>query len=257
MEYCVYKHTAPDGKVYIGITSKNPSKRWDYGRGYKHNAYFTNAILKYGWNRFDHEILYDGLSRKEAEEMERNLIAEYHSNDPLYGFNLTNGGESGKRHSPLSIEKMSVAKRGKYDGEKNPRFGVHCSDETKQKISKSLKGKLSGDKNPNYGKPMSAEQKKLISDARTGKHYPKLSDAMKASEACANVHKKQKIPIVQYTKSGEFVRVWDSAADASVGLLGHRRGQSNICSCVTGNLSSAYGYIWKYYNVDNEGGGRF
>ena len=26
--YLVYKHTSPSNKVYLGITSINPSKRW-------------------------------------------------------------------------------------------------------------------------------------------------------------------------------------------------------------------------------------
>ena len=34
-EYSVYKHTFPNGKVYIGITKQNPLKRWRNGTGYK------------------------------------------------------------------------------------------------------------------------------------------------------------------------------------------------------------------------------
>lgn len=48
-QYYVYKHTVPNGKVYIGITKQNPSKRWLNGLGYKHSTYFFNAIVKYGW----------------------------------------------------------------------------------------------------------------------------------------------------------------------------------------------------------------
>lgn len=46
-DYCVYKHTLPNNKVYIGITKQIPSLRWANGRGYKHSNYFYNAILKY------------------------------------------------------------------------------------------------------------------------------------------------------------------------------------------------------------------
>ena len=50
-------------------------------------------------------------------------------------------------------------------GTKNPRYGVHLSDETKNKISESLKknGNLKGDKNPFFGKHHSEETKKKIS----------------------------------------------------------------------------------------------
>ena len=34
--FCVYKHTCPNGKVYIGITGKKPKHRWGKdGSGYK------------------------------------------------------------------------------------------------------------------------------------------------------------------------------------------------------------------------------
>lgn len=32
--YTVYKHTFPNGKIYIGITKQAPSKRWRNGTGY-------------------------------------------------------------------------------------------------------------------------------------------------------------------------------------------------------------------------------
>lgn len=47
-KYYIYKHTAPNGKVYIGMTSKNPQERWDSGHGYRKHKYFWNAIKKYG-----------------------------------------------------------------------------------------------------------------------------------------------------------------------------------------------------------------
>lgn len=56
--YCVYKHTSPSNKVYIGITSQEPERRWKNGNGYKKNLYFTKAIKKYGWDNFAHEILW-------------------------------------------------------------------------------------------------------------------------------------------------------------------------------------------------------
>lgn len=34
LKWCVYIHTSPSGKKYIGITSQNPQKRWQNGKGY-------------------------------------------------------------------------------------------------------------------------------------------------------------------------------------------------------------------------------
>ena len=244
--YCVYKHTAPNKKVYIGITSKKPQKRWNNGNGYRENQYFYKAICKYGWENIDHEILFSGLSSEDAQQKERELIQQYHSFDRKRGYNLTTGGEVGKEHSESSKRKMSQSTKGMYVGILNPRFGSTCSEETKKRISKALKGKMCGEKNPNYGKPMSDRQKQLIGKSRTGKHYPKLSESLKTSTACIAVREAQKISVDQYTKDGEYVRTWDSAADASASLVGHRRGQSNICSCANGKLKSAYGFVWRH-----------
>ena len=49
--------------------------------------------------------------------------------------------------------------------------------------------------------------------------------------------------ILQFTKSGEFIREWPSLSEASRKLkinCGH------ICSCCNGIRKSAGGYIWKY-----------
>ena len=246
MSYCVYKHTTPSGKVYIGITSKKPEKRWNYGNGYVGNEYFFKAIKKYGWDNITHEILLSGLSRDEAGEKEREFISEFHSFDRKYGYNLTTGGEKGRQHDATSRAKMSESKKGMYIGILNPRFGVPCSEETKRRISIAVKGKMAGEKNPNYGKPISAEQKKKISAARKGNHYPKLSESVKNSPACIAIRDAMKVPVIQYTKDGVFVKEWESAPDASFALLGHRRGQCNICSCANGKVGSAYGFVWRH-----------
>ena len=73
--YCVYKHTTPSGKVYIGITSKPVEKRWLNGRGYARNEHFWNAIKKYGWENIEHRVLVSGLSKEEASEVEKMYIA--------------------------------------------------------------------------------------------------------------------------------------------------------------------------------------
>ena len=93
-DYCVYKHTLPNNKVYIGITKQIPSLRWANGRGYKHSNYFYNAILKYGWLNIRHEILRDCLTIEEANDLEKYYIAFYKANDRKYGYNILEGGDS-------------------------------------------------------------------------------------------------------------------------------------------------------------------
>ena len=79
--YTVYMHICPNDKKYIGITGRNPQYRWNKGKGYLANEYFTNAINKYGWENIKHIILYKNLTKEEAEEKEIELIAFYKSNE--------------------------------------------------------------------------------------------------------------------------------------------------------------------------------
>ena len=112
-EYFVYKHTSPSNKNYIGITRQNPpSKRWANGNGYEYNTHFHRAILKYGWANFKHEILFSGLTAKEAEEKERELIAYYNSADRNFGYNIDLGGCGAGKISEVTKEKMSIAHMG-------------------------------------------------------------------------------------------------------------------------------------------------
>ena len=70
-KHFVYKHTLKsDGRVYFGQTS-NLKQRWrNNGDAYKGCPRFYNAIQKYGWDAFEHTVVSDGLSAKEAKELE-------------------------------------------------------------------------------------------------------------------------------------------------------------------------------------------
>lgn len=92
--YLVYKHTAPNEKVYIGITGFDPKYRWlNNGRGYKQQSTFFNAIIKYGWINFKHEILFKELTEEEALNKEEELIQQYKSYDRRYGYNVSLRGD--------------------------------------------------------------------------------------------------------------------------------------------------------------------
>ena len=86
MEWIVYKHTCPTGEVYIGITNRKPQDRWLNGEGYN-GAWFYDAVCEFGWNNIQHEILFTGLSKAEAEAKEAELIDSLHSWCPGVGYN--------------------------------------------------------------------------------------------------------------------------------------------------------------------------
>lgn len=115
--YCVYKHTSPSNKVYIGITCRSkPELRWGNGRGYYYNIHFSNAIKTYGWENFRHEVLIDNLSKEKAELYEVILIRQYNSTNSEKGYNISNGGSSYGKHTEETKNKISIANSGINNG---------------------------------------------------------------------------------------------------------------------------------------------
>ena len=57
------------------------------------------------------------------------------------------------------------------------------------------------------------------------------------------VKEKCSIPILQFTKSGEFIKEWPSLSEAcrQLGIF-----QQNICACLKGRLKSTGGFVWRY-----------
>lgn len=97
--YKIYCHLNKiNGKRYIGQTKTSVQKRWGHnGYEYIHkspNSPFTKAINKYGWDNFEHQILFENLTKEEANQKEIELIAFFKSNNENYGYNLTAGGSS-------------------------------------------------------------------------------------------------------------------------------------------------------------------
>lgn len=143
MSYTVYVHIFPNGKKYVGVTGQQPEKRWRNGHGYKSQPRIYRAILKYGWENVYHDVSNCNLSREEAYELEKELIAKFDTTDPNKGYNNSIGGCGGILGAKLDEK----ARKNISDGH----LGLKRSEETRKKISASKKG----EKNPNYGKHLS------------------------------------------------------------------------------------------------------
>lgn len=139
-KYTVYKHTSPSGKCYIGITSTKPQYRWWYGKGYSNNPYFYRAIQKYGWDNFQHDILFTGLTKEEAEQKEIELIAFYNSTNIKYGYNIKAGGNHKGTYAQRTKDLISKKAKERYmDKNNNPMFGRTHTVEARENISKNHK----------------------------------------------------------------------------------------------------------------------
>lgn len=113
IDYKVYKHTFPNGKVYIGVTRQKLWKRWYSGKGYHNNALMLEAVAEYGWSNVQHEVLYSGLTKEEALAKEKDLISFYKSDQMEYGYNICHGEfRNGIKHTDATKMKISESRKG-------------------------------------------------------------------------------------------------------------------------------------------------
>ena len=180
--YCVYKHTTPNGKVYIGQTCKKPNERWSNGYGYK-NQMFYKAIEKYGWDNIIHEVVCSNLTKEEADQKEIELISYFDSTNPNNGYNIALGGGTtlGVKCSEETKQKISKAHKGKKRSKESIQkqsvtlMGHECSEETRRKIgeanSKRVWSEESKEKlrQANIGKQLTEDQKRKIGESLKGR----------------------------------------------------------------------------------------
>jgi group I intron endonuclease len=123
-----------NGKKYIGQTGQKPEDRFRRdGIGYMGSRVFYNAIQKYGWDNFEHKILFSNLTLEQANTIEQTLISVYKTTDRKYGYNLESGG---KNHIVAEETKrmLSEMQKGKNTGAKNPFYGQKHTEETRAKM---------------------------------------------------------------------------------------------------------------------------
>lgn len=102
--YCIYAHINKiNGKIYIGQT-KNIKERWKPS-AYENCTKFYNAIEKYGWDNFEHKILFNNLTLEEANILETETIINYDSVN--MGYNLNYGGNNRDFISDETKNKLS------------------------------------------------------------------------------------------------------------------------------------------------------
>lgn len=269
--YCVYVHTSPSGKMYVGQTGKKPEYRWNNGKGYlqkKNGKYrqtaFANAIIKYGWDNIEHEIVASNLTKKEADNFEKLLIEKLKTMDSMFGYNLKEGGHQGHL-SEETKKRISETLKGNV-----------ISEDVRKKISDKLKGKRMGIDNVSSKKVVQYDmQGNLI------KIWDSISDASRAlkidksniAKCCydyndvwktaggfiwkfygeeltkeyinlCNKRKNSKC-IAQYSLSGELIYIFNNLTEAEF-KTGISHG--NISNCCNGKRKTAGGFIWKYYD---------
>lgn len=219
-EYCVYVHQLFDGRMYFGATCQKPSRRWRKGEGYS-GTNFHQAIQEYGWDSFNHVVLEEHLTEKEAHYIERFLIKKYKTQHIENGFNVCGGGKGWT--NPTDDQKKRFS-----DWSKKANTGRKHTDEYKAKMSERMK-----ENNPNKnGRCMTEDRiKQFAGYARKPKPE---SQRKKMSQSS----KKRKIQCVE---TGEVFNSMKEAAEL-LGLC-----YTSITCAVYDSHRRAGGYHWKTY----------
>ena len=121
-------------------------------------------------------------------------------------------------NNPITRKRISEA----VSGENNPFYGRKHTKQTRTKISKSRMGRFTGSENPFYGRKHTEETRQIMSQKKK---------------------ERGGIPIVQMSKEGEIIKIWEHASVAGKTLS---ISPSSITECCRGKRKSIGGYTWKY-----------
>jgi hypothetical protein len=286
MRFYVYLHRRLDnGQVfYIG---KGCGKRaWKKST---RSEWWKRIEAKHGRSV---EIHTEGLSEREAYELEKRLIDE-HTGSILC--NMRSGGLGGTQASDETRSKMSASHTGKFvsvETREKMRIastGRVCSEETKaklraanlgkpgRKVSEETKAKISAAKK---GLIRSEAHSRAISEAKKGKKLGPMSESAKESLRIANIGKRHSEESKRKISAANKGRIMtpeaisnmtnanriSNAARRKIVLCsnGHRfthaahaerwlrengfpaASRTNISSCCSGRLKTAYGFTWQF-----------
>lgn len=236
--YIIYLHVNKiNNKVYVGITKhSNPELRWRCG--YKNNPYFNYSIKKYGWDGFDHIVLFRNLPKEIACKLEIKLISRYRKKGICY--NIANGGEGS-----IAMSESTKNKLRKYKGTRSSQYGkkhsperIEQQREVAYRIWRNLSDKerenrlkgvkkysfKSGKRHPNYNKPLTEE------------HKNSLRKSIIKTVSC-------------YTLFGKYIKTFKSIREASSYF---RIDDGHIGQCCEGKRKTAGGYLWRFGDSIND-----
>lgn len=227
-KYALYIHRSPSNKFYVGI-STNPERRWCNGNGYKRQTHFWNAIQKYGWDNFDHIILYTGLSKEDACHLQKRIIAILKSNQREYGYNITSGGEG---HPGVGMF-----------GSKNPMYGHVFTEQEKENLRNKMKGNTHS-----LGYKFTPEQLKHQSEASKLSHIVHKESYL--GHPVSNLSKtmssiKGGDPVLKLSKDGKILDWYQSTKYAAE----MNNSQSNNiwdCAMHKKGFNTCKGYLWEF-----------
>ena len=161
-EYIIYLHRNKiNGKCYVGQTSQRLIDRTGTkGQNYYGCPIFYRAIIKYGWDSFEHIILETGLSKDQVDEREVYWGQYYNSLAPN-GYNVELGNNGHHIEADCHRLTRSEASQKLWESQelrelisqKSKQMWKEATEECKQKMLNNL---------DRTGKGAKARQKKIL-----------------------------------------------------------------------------------------------
>lgn len=269
---CVYTITnLVNNKQLVGYTSsfrRRKNEHFSHLRKNQHrNEHLQRAFNKYGEENFKMEILEEYPNEGYIlPSMENYWVNILRTNEREYGYNiLPTDPYNARKVSEETRVKLSLKNKGKIR-----------TEEQKQKIREKRKiqiiskesynkaketRKLKTKENGYYHSPETIQKIKI---AKTGKKCKKNKEEMRISTLAGIKKKIEKYgyfispegvesikkhssernskPVLQFTKSGKFIKEWKSAVEASKEL---KINSKNISSAANNYRKSAGGFLWK------------
>lgn len=207
----IYIYTSPSGKVYIGQTINERSRKSQHKTDtIKSNTYFGKALRKYGWDNFKYETIIKFSPTIDKEKLKRVLnklekryIKLYKSDEKEFGYNLNNGGDGnlGYMHTEETIQILKNVPK------------------TKEQLLNLEKGRV-GHKEETILKMSIAQNSKK---KRVGK-FDILTDELLQ----------------------EYNSIADAAKDIKDSTATQKTKSSRIGECCNEKRKSIFGYSWKF-----------
>lgn len=229
-------------KVYVGQTYKSYVERWTEHRVAKEGFYLHKALNKYGWDNFSRYVMFQTDyylntedNKKELikilDEKEKYYIQYFKSNDPNYGYNLTDGGREYDKAGEVlhKTEKHPFTKPiNQYDLEGN----LVKTWESATLLTKTTEFKRDG-----------------VTDCCKGKRESykgyvwRFAEIPKKEKSTKNNAKQ----ILQYDLEGNFIKEFSSSQEVNR-ELGYSA--TSIRACCRGTYNTCFGYVWIFKDGD-------
>lgn len=227
-KYKVYCHrNKKNGFEYIGMTCRDVKVRWA-GKisGYLNCKCFEQALREYGWDGFEHLVLFSGMTKQEAMDKETELIRANILKGISYNVRDDNDwfGNLRKRQVDVydlngnlletceSIHDVCI----KYDSGET--YTYNCVVGAKKMLKKKYVLVFHGE-----------DASMRIAEAKIDKR--------------CNIPAHNRREVQMLSNDGDVLRTFDSATDAASFV---NIGVGNIVWCCKGNKKTCGGYKWRY-----------